>query len=92
MRAISAIASALKKLADRGLLAIDDPVVAASHFNWLVMGDPVNRAMLLGDDAIPSRAALRRHAAKRCSRVSRRLWSQKLTRPFASLDATPLFC
>ena len=63
-RAISAIASALEKLADRGLLAIDDPVVAASHFNWLVMGDPVNRAMLLGDDAIPSRAALRRHAAK----------------------------
>ena len=45
------------------LLAIDDPVVAASHFNWLVMGDPVNRAMLLGDDAMPSRSALRRHAA-----------------------------
>jgi len=63
-RAISAIASALKQLTDRGLLAIDDPVIAASHFNWLVMGDPVNRAMLLGDDAIPSRAALRRHAAK----------------------------
>jgi AcrR family transcriptional regulator len=63
MRAISAIASALETLADRGLLAIDDPVVAASHFNWLVMGDPVNRVMLLGDNAIPSRAALRRHAA-----------------------------
>ena len=63
-RAISAIASALRMLADRGLLAIDDPVVAASHFNWLVMGDPVNRAMLLGDDAIPGRAALRRHATK----------------------------
>ena len=63
MRAISAIASALKMLANRGLLAIDDPVVAASHFNWLVMGDPVNRVMLLGDDAMPSRAALRRHAA-----------------------------
>ena len=63
MRAIGAVASALKNLADRGLLAIDDPVMAASHFNWLVMGDPVNRAMLLGDDAIPTRAALRRHAA-----------------------------
>ena len=62
MRAISAIASALKAFADRGLLEIDDPVVAASHFNWLVMGDPVNRAMLLGDDAIPGRAAIRRHA------------------------------
>jgi TetR/AcrR family transcriptional regulator, mexJK operon transcriptional repressor len=63
MRAIGAIASAFETLADRGLLAVDDPLVAASHFNWLVMGDPVNRAMLLGDDAIPNRAALRRHAA-----------------------------
>lgn len=63
LRAINAIASALQKLADRGLLAIDDPDTAASHFNWLVMGDPVNKVMLLGDDAIPSRAALRRHAA-----------------------------
>jgi TetR/AcrR family transcriptional regulator, mexJK operon transcriptional repressor len=62
-RAIGAIASTFETLADRGLLAVDDPLVAASHFNWLVMGDPVNRAMLLGDDAIPNRAALRRHAA-----------------------------
>jgi TetR/AcrR family transcriptional regulator, mexJK operon transcriptional repressor len=63
VRAISVIASALEILADRGLLVIDDPVIAASHFNWLVMGDPVNRVTLLGDDAIPSRAAIRRHAA-----------------------------
>jgi TetR/AcrR family transcriptional regulator, mexJK operon transcriptional repressor len=63
LRAISAIASTLDELASRGLLAIDDPVAAASHFNWLVMGDPVNKVMLLGDDAIPSRAVLRRHAA-----------------------------
>jgi TetR/AcrR family transcriptional regulator, mexJK operon transcriptional repressor len=63
MRAIGAMASAFETLADRALLAVDDPFVAASHFNWLVMGDPVNRAMLLGDDAIPNRAALRRHAA-----------------------------
>jgi len=31
--------------------------------NWLVMGEPVNRAMLLGDQAIPAAVALRRHAA-----------------------------
>lgn len=62
-RAIAGLASAFARWADRGLLAIDQPQVAASHFNWLVMGDPVNRAMLLGDAAIPRPTALRRHAA-----------------------------
>jgi len=36
--------------------------MAASQFNWLIMSEPVNRAMLLGDDSIPTPAALRRHA------------------------------
>ena len=62
-RAIAGLASAFARWADRGLLAIDDPPAAASQFNWLVMGDPVNRAMLLGDAAIPGPAALRRQAA-----------------------------
>ena len=63
-RAISVIAAALKDLADRGHLAIDDPKLAASQLNWLVMGEPLNRVMLLGDGAIPAPAALRRHAAE----------------------------
>ena len=63
-RAILALAAALKDLQDRGLLAIDDPNVAASQFNWLIMGEPLSRTMLLGDDAIPSPAELRRHAAE----------------------------
>lgn len=50
--------------AARGLLRIDDPKTAASHFNWLVMSEPLNRAMLLGDGAIPKPAALRRHVAE----------------------------
>jgi AcrR family transcriptional regulator len=62
-RAIAAFAATLKRLADRGLLTVRDPGVAASQFNWLIMGEPLNRAMLLGDDGIPDRAALRRHAA-----------------------------
>jgi AcrR family transcriptional regulator len=62
-RAMAAFAATLKRLADRGLLTIDDPDVAASQFNWLIMGEPLNRAMLLGDDAIPKPAELRRHAA-----------------------------
>jgi AcrR family transcriptional regulator len=62
-RAMAAMAVLFERLADRGLLAIDDPAVAASQFNWLIMGEPLNRAMLLGDDAIPKSAELRRHAA-----------------------------
>jgi len=62
-RAMAALGTMFKRLANRGLIAIDDPVVAASQFNWLIMGEPLNRAMLLGDEAIPKPAELRRHAA-----------------------------
>ena len=62
-RAMAAMAVLFERLADRGLLAIDDPAVAASQFNWLIMGEPLNRAMLLGDESIPKPAKLRRHAA-----------------------------
>ncbi|QEE30589.1 TetR/AcrR family transcriptional regulator [Terriglobus albidus] len=63
-RAMAIFAAILEDLASRGLLKIDDPKTAASHFNWLVMSEPLNRAMLLGDDAIPKPAALRRHVAE----------------------------
>jgi TetR/AcrR family transcriptional regulator, mexJK operon transcriptional repressor len=32
-RAISALAKTFERLAARGLLVIDDPLIAASHFN-----------------------------------------------------------
>jgi hypothetical protein len=63
-RAIASFARVLEHLAALGLLTMDDSMSAASHFNWLVMSEPLNRAMLLGDDAIPKPAALRRHAAE----------------------------
>ncbi|PWK68451.1 TetR/AcrR family transcriptional regulator [Aminobacter sp. AP02] len=62
-RAMTALATIFERLAERDLLTIDDPMVAASHFNWLIMSTPVNQAMLLGDSAIPSPEELRRHAA-----------------------------
>ena len=62
-RAMAELAGLFTRLADFGLLQIDDPQAAASHFNWLVMAEPLNRAMLLGDQAIPTDAELRRHAA-----------------------------
>jgi len=47
-RAIAGLAAALKRWTDRGLLILDEPMIAATQFNWLVMGDPVNRAMFFG--------------------------------------------
>jgi TetR/AcrR family transcriptional regulator, mexJK operon transcriptional repressor len=63
-RAIGILADMFKGLAARGLLRIDDPKTAASHFNWLVMSQALNEAMLLGDTAIPRPAELRRQAAE----------------------------
>lgn len=63
-RAIAGLADAFERRAERGELSIDDPAAAASTFNWLVMAAPLNDAMLLGDAAIPSPAAQRRHAAE----------------------------
>lgn len=42
-----------ERLADQGVLQPGDPLLAAAHFNWLVMSIPLNRAMLLGDDEPP---------------------------------------
>jgi len=61
-RAIASLAAVFEQLHSRGLLQIDDPFTAATQFNWLVMGAPMNEAMLLGDMAVPSPAVLRRHA------------------------------
>lgn len=62
MRALAELAGSFERLAERGLLEIDEAMIAASHFNWLVMSAPLNQAMLLGDDAIPGEAERRRHA------------------------------
>lgn len=63
-RAVAGLTQALSRWTDRGLLDIADTAAAASHFNWLIMGEPVNNAMFLGDASIPDAAALRRHAAE----------------------------
>ncbi|AKU95300.1 Transcriptional regulator, TetR family [Labilithrix luteola] len=61
-RALDALAALFGRLTERGVLDVDDPKVAASHFNWLVMSEALNRAMLLGDAAIPKPAELQKHA------------------------------
>lgn len=63
-RAIAGLAVAFARWNEQGLLRVPEPEVAASSFNWLIMGDPVNRAMLLGDAAVPATPALVRHAGE----------------------------
>jgi TetR/AcrR family transcriptional regulator, mexJK operon transcriptional repressor len=59
-RAIAGLAVNLQRWADRDLLSIRDATVAATQFNWLVMGEPVNRAMF-NVDYILSKGARNQH-------------------------------
>jgi AcrR family transcriptional regulator len=59
-RAIAGLAEALRRWTERGFLSLDEPNIAATQFNWLVMGDPVNRAMFFGSISL-SPAEQRRH-------------------------------
>jgi AcrR family transcriptional regulator len=47
-RTIAALTEAMRTLDAQGVLQVDDPALAAAQFNWLVMGTPLNQAMLLG--------------------------------------------
>ena len=61
-RTIDALSALFDRLASRGALELDDPRLAAAHFNWLVMSIPLNEAMLLGEDEPATPAQLRRYA------------------------------
>ena len=47
---MAALAEGFASLTDQGLLAVDDPARAAQQFGWLVIGEPINRAMFSADD------------------------------------------
>jgi TetR/AcrR family transcriptional regulator, mexJK operon transcriptional repressor len=61
-RTIAALAGMLTRLAGEGLLKIDDPLAAAGQLNWLIAAEPLNRAMLLGDNQPFTPAELTAHA------------------------------
>ena len=44
-RGAATLADRFASLAARGRLRVDDPQLAAQHFNWLVLSIPLNRAM-----------------------------------------------
>jgi TetR/AcrR family transcriptional repressor of mexJK operon len=49
-RALGALAASFQSLAERRLLRVDDPAMAAEHFVGMLFWIPVNRAMFTGDD------------------------------------------
>lgn len=46
---ISALARCFEQLASRGLLELDDPNVAASHFAFLILGRALDKSLFCGD-------------------------------------------
>jgi len=56
------LAAVFQHLSERSILTIEDSRLAARHFNWLVMAEPLNQAMLLGDAAPAGPPQLDEHA------------------------------
>ena len=67
-RSIERLSMILARFRSADAIDVPNPDEAAAYFNWLLMGGPVNDAMLLGDAAIPSEAA-KRHHANECVRI-----------------------
>lgn len=47
-RILATLAATFQRLADQGLLRIDDPLLAANHFSGMLLWIPVNKAMFHG--------------------------------------------
>jgi TetR/AcrR family transcriptional repressor of mexJK operon len=50
-RVVAALASALQRYAGRGLVALDDPLLAANHFAFLILAIPLDKAMFCGEES-----------------------------------------
>lgn len=61
-RAHTVLAEAFQALTRRGLLQVDDPRLAAQHFNWLIVAIPLHEAMFSGVDPTFAPAQLKRYA------------------------------
>jgi TetR/AcrR family transcriptional repressor of mexJK operon len=61
-RVIATLASQLQHLAERDLLRLDDPLLAANQLAWLTLAIPMDRAMFRGNDEPFTAAELQRIA------------------------------
>jgi TetR/AcrR family transcriptional regulator, mexJK operon transcriptional repressor len=55
-RVIITLADAFARLADRGLLRVDDPRLAAEQYSYLVLGSAIDRGLFLGPEQAAARA------------------------------------
>jgi TetR/AcrR family transcriptional regulator, mexJK operon transcriptional repressor len=60
--AVGLLSTSIKHQAEQGNLKVDDPLMAAHHLTWLVLGVPRNKVMLCGDQVRFTRAELDRYA------------------------------
>lgn len=61
-RAHAVLADHFRVLGGRGLLRVDDPLLAAQHFNYLILSIPLNEAMFHGSDTQLTPGELERYA------------------------------
>jgi AcrR family transcriptional regulator len=61
-RAHASLAEQFQPLATRGILRVDDPLLAAQHLNWLILSIPLNRAMFHPSDPPFAPGELQRYA------------------------------
>jgi TetR/AcrR family transcriptional regulator, mexJK operon transcriptional repressor len=62
-RVLAMLAACFKKLTDRKLLRIEDPLLAANHFSGMLLWIPINEAMFTGNNRPRKKAELDRLAA-----------------------------
>jgi TetR/AcrR family transcriptional repressor of mexJK operon len=60
--ALKALATGFQRLTERGLLRVDEPLVAAHHFAYLILAIPLDHAMFHPERQLPSVAQLHQHA------------------------------
>jgi TetR/AcrR family transcriptional repressor of mexJK operon len=61
-RVLATLATNFGQLSDKGLLEIDEPMMAAQHFSGLLLWVPLNEAMFCGVSQIDSEARLDHYA------------------------------
>jgi TetR/AcrR family transcriptional regulator, mexJK operon transcriptional repressor len=61
-RAHAKLAGQIEQLAQRGLLQVADPLLAAQHLNYLILSVPLNEALFTGRDKPYNRRQLQRYA------------------------------
>jgi TetR/AcrR family transcriptional repressor of mexJK operon len=61
-RALATLAGSFQRLAERGLLRLDDPVLATHHFVGQLLWIPTNQVMFTGENPLETEADLERYA------------------------------